>query len=266
MTDLKPLIKAGNAQAELVIFMLIAIEQNIDRISRQLEKSQTIIEIQTLEVELRATEIRLYETLLALNFHPHPTFPTIADSSTTPISTQTTMTDTTTLSEAEILKGELISKVNELKDYAKIEIDKLCKMNITKVELEDLEKKVEVIDLKLKQLNSSNILPFLEIELYWLEKRLAVEVEALVAQDKKAEKLLAIDIALKERLDSDIELLGSTSAFGSALQTEVNNLATITKDLKRTTNNKVIDRLETQLIAIVKRVDDLLDQILNGIS
>ena len=224
--------------------------------------------IERYEVELRAIETRLYIVLSILKnlektaHTKHPSTGTTGHQSGTTTSPVTTKAHaSTTLSPAQF-KDALIKRATLLENKVKVELAKLQKDGRTAgaAALKTLDAEVIAVTAKLPKFSDPDILNIFESEFYWLETRLAIDLQALAAQDKRVERLLAIATALKLRITSIMKTLKNTPV-GTALEHELKSLDSLSASLKNAKDDKTVDNFELQLALIEKRVNSEIKPI-----
>ena len=201
---MKKLETQNNEHAHQAHQQLQRERSRLNELVRELSKAQNQYNIERIEVELRTIEIRIFETLRHLGYNPHPSTtsphvtthsPTTSKKPNTTTYQKTAATRVTIKTTAKLIsttpgpiemKAVLVKKATELENYANSEIEKLKKENKTSLAkgLQSLELEVKEVSAKLQKTTTKEILELIESELYWLERRLAIETEALVQQEK----------------------------------------------------------------------------------
>ena len=120
---------------------------------------------------------------------------------------------------------------------------------------------VEVKELEDKLLTATapGTFDLLESELYWLERRLAIETEFLETKEKKIEKLLSIAVALRERIASTLKLIKNQILY-KFLEDEDKKLNKIINDLKLSPNDLEIEKLEQEIKMIESQISDKIQK------
>ncbi|CAG2176962.1 unnamed protein product [Oppiella nova] len=175
-----------------------------------------------------------------------PPPPTTTKPPVPPITTQTPLD-----------KDALLKKAAELDKLAKDEIAKFDKLQrralVSNVESLDQT----LLDLAAKINTTSGVLPLqvLESQLFWIERELGLEIEAIEAAYNMVEKLLNNAQLLDARIDKGIQKVGPDTPVGKALKEEKESLAKVVNQLKAATDARTIAVLEFDLALIEERVN-----------
>ncbi|CAG2169165.1 unnamed protein product [Oppiella nova] len=154
-------------------------------------------------------------------------------------------------------KDALLKKAAELDKLAKDEIAKFDKLSrralVSNVESLDQT----LLDLAAKINTTSGVLPLqvLESQLFWIERELGLEIDAIEAAYNMVVKLLNNALVLDARIDKGIQKVGPDTPVGKALKEEKESLAKVANSLKAATDARAIQVLEFDLALIEERVN-----------
>ncbi|CAG2163772.1 unnamed protein product [Oppiella nova] len=153
-------------------------------------------------------------------------------------------------------KDALLKRAAELDKLAKDEIAKFDKLQrralVSNVESLDQT----LLDLAAKINTTSGVLPLqvLESQLFWLERELTLEIDAIEAAYNMVVKLLNNAQLLDARIDKGIQKVGPDTPVGKALKEEKESLTKVVNQLKAATDARTIQVLEFDLALIEERL------------